>query len=149
MHDADASSPSSVRPTVSSNLGRPADRAPRSARAACASGPSSGGGGTHSARAPRVPTWCASLSASSKVRVSPPPLGASGCRVGLDMDTVELTIKTLSSHLITRKFNSPPILYGRHMSVSSPSAERRSCSSRNRPTSELRKIRRSRNVGEP
>eukprot|EP00959_Pyramimonas_sp_CCMP1952_P247926 5182723-Pyramimonas_sp.AAC.1 len=65
------------------------------------------------------------------------------------MDTVELTIKTLSSHLITRKFNSPPILYGRHMSVSSPSAERRSCSSRNRPTSELRKIRRSRNVGEP
>eukprot|EP00959_Pyramimonas_sp_CCMP1952_P103812 2170518-Pyramimonas_sp.AAC.1 len=27
--------------------------------------------------------------------------------IGLDTDTVELAVKTLSSHLLTRQFNSP------------------------------------------
>eukprot|EP00976_Prorocentrum_cordatum_P078435 1183114-Prorocentrum_minimum.AAC.3 len=34
--------------------------------------------------------------------------------VGLDTDTVELTVKTLSSHLITGEFNFPVFFYGRH-----------------------------------
>eukprot|EP00976_Prorocentrum_cordatum_P112624 1195567-Prorocentrum_minimum.AAC.5 len=35
----------------------------------------------------------------------------------LDMDAVELTIKTFFNYLITKEFNFPAILYGRHMSV--------------------------------
>eukprot|EP00959_Pyramimonas_sp_CCMP1952_P376739 7890640-Pyramimonas_sp.AAC.1 len=30
--------------------------------------------------------------------------------VGFDTDTVEVTVKTLLSHLVTRKFNSPTIV---------------------------------------
>eukprot|EP00959_Pyramimonas_sp_CCMP1952_P054531 1139985-Pyramimonas_sp.AAC.2 len=42
--------------------------------------------------------------------------------VGLDTDTAELTVKTLSSHLITRKTNSPTkSLRTAFVSVSSPS----------------------------
>eukprot|EP00959_Pyramimonas_sp_CCMP1952_P160457 3356028-Pyramimonas_sp.AAC.1 len=43
----------------------------------------------------------------------------------LDTDTVELTIKTLLSHLITRELNSPPMFRKHRMSVSSPRDERR------------------------
>eukprot|EP00959_Pyramimonas_sp_CCMP1952_P033667 707207-Pyramimonas_sp.AAC.1 len=42
-----------------------------------------------------------------------------------DTDTVELTIKTLSSKLAAGKFNSPPKFCGHRMSVSSPGGELR------------------------
>eukprot|EP00976_Prorocentrum_cordatum_P013043 260623-Prorocentrum_minimum.AAC.1 len=39
--------------------------------------------------------------------LSPCPIGAHCGLKGLDAGTAELTVKTLSSHLVTRKFNSP------------------------------------------
>eukprot|EP00959_Pyramimonas_sp_CCMP1952_P141211 2955504-Pyramimonas_sp.AAC.1 len=40
--------------------------------------------------------------------------------VGLDTDTIESIIKTSPSHRITWEFDSPPVVYGHHTSVLSP-----------------------------
>eukprot|EP00959_Pyramimonas_sp_CCMP1952_P284180 5940105-Pyramimonas_sp.AAC.1 len=47
---------------------------------------------------------------------------------GFDTGAVKLTVKTLLSHLVTRKYSIvPPILDGRRMSVSSPRIRGRWC----------------------
>eukprot|EP00959_Pyramimonas_sp_CCMP1952_P457373 9474837-Pyramimonas_sp.AAC.1 len=63
---------------------------------------------------------------SSQSRYAPPPytgglVALGGGLTRADTDTVELTVKTLLRHLITRKFDSPTnSLRAPHMSVPSP-----------------------------